>query len=496
MHRLGENISTVYVNMVQYENGIVGDGNYQHAEIIMPAVNSPIDMYYYFAPDGENFIESDRLTVHLKVKDSNSVHVDDLKTVNIIYQDENGKEIADRNSIKGYAGFTYSVEKKDVPGYKLINEDDVRDGNMNFEGPTKNVVLRYRKIVNTYISSGDISTDTKPNGSILSDINRDIEKMIENLDIKNISWDDQIRNFKSSSINSIGELIDGLGKPSEKLNGTQVSKIYGKNRTDTSIALSRALYKSSSDVIIVSSKSNQDGINASTLSQSLGAPVFIVNNDDDMRRVESEIERLGAKNVTIVGGENSISKSKEGILSKEGRNISRFSGENRYETANKILQASLKSSGSDTVILINENKVSDYMSAQVISQKTGFPIAISKKSSIDKSIFDTIKKSGVQNMIVVGGENSISNTAISDLGINTYRISGKDRYDTSAKVLKSFGVNSENVVLTNGSYFPDAILAAQFSYRTATPIAISSSISSGSEKLDAKNIFVIGKKSI
>lgn len=275
-----------------------------------------------------------------------------------------------------------------------------------------------------------------------------------------------------------------------------MSKIYGKNRTDTSIALSRALYKSSSDVIIVSSKSNQDGINASTLSQSLGAPVFIVNNDDDMRRVESEIERLGAKNVTIVGGENSISKSKEGILSKEGRNISRLSGENRYETANKILQASLKSSGSDTVILINENKVSDYMSAQVISQKTGFPIAISKKSSIDKSIFDTIKKSGVQNMIVVGGENSISNTAISDLGINTYRISGKDRYDTSAKVLKSFGVNSENVVLTNGSYFPDAILAAQFSYRTATPIAISSSISSGSEKLDAKNIFVIGKKSI
>ncbi|MDP4179302.1 MAG: cell wall-binding repeat-containing protein [Bacillota bacterium] len=83
--------------------------------------------------------------------------------------------------------------------------------------------------------------------------------------------------------------------------------------------------------------------------------------------------------------------------------------------------------------------------------------------------------------------------------ISTSRISGKDRYETSANIVESgWGTTSSTAIIATGENFPDALCAAPLARKNNAPIiltatnALSDNAKNELSRLKVKNVFIIG----
>ena len=74
--------------------------------------------------------------------------------VTVIYTDENGNEIADKSSVTGNLGEEYSVERKDIEGYKSYGLDPINKKG-NFDAREEVVTFRYESALDGVESNTD-----------------------------------------------------------------------------------------------------------------------------------------------------------------------------------------------------------------------------------------------------------------------------------------------------------------------------------------------------
>lgn len=223
-------------------------------------------------------------------------------------------------------------------------------------------------------------------------------------------------------------------KPDEKPNkpGNITSKIVGKNRYETAAKIADELVKNNvsynSVILVNSDKSMADGLSAASLSGKKNAPILLVKKDSIPAEAMAKIEK--AKNVYIIGGEGAISKKVENQL--KGKNITRISGKDRYETSAKIA-----------------NMLGGYKMAFIVN---GAPILLTNGKTSTHPI-----KAGV-SYFVIGGRSVVSNQLADKY--NADRIAGVDRYSTNRKVIDEFYYDSKKVYFAKGDTLVDALTAS------------------------------------
>lgn len=102
--------------------------------------------------------------------------------------------------------------------------------------------------------------------------------------------------------------------PSPSINKFTLDRVSGKDRIETAVNISKKYYKSAKTVIVVRDDLYPDSLTATVLAKQLNAPILLTKTNSLDLRVKEEIKRLGAKEVIIVGGEGTISKSLEKSL--------------------------------------------------------------------------------------------------------------------------------------------------------------------------------------
>ena len=139
--------------------------------------------------------------------------------------------------------------------------------------------------------------------------------------------------------------------------------------------------------------------------------------------------------------------------------IRRLSGENRYETSANICIRNF--SRPEYIVLASGENFADALSATNFSKDA--PILLTTKNKIPDVIKKTITKSNSKNIIIVGGEKSVSKNIEDQLRKenNVKRISGKDRFETSILVANSFKDNKD-FVACNGLNFADSLTATPY----------------------------------
>ncbi|AWI06417.1 cell wall-binding repeat-containing protein [Clostridium drakei] len=153
-------------------------------------------------------------------------------------------------------------------------------------------------------------------------------------------------------------------------------------------------------------------------------------------------------------------------------NSVRIGGVDRYETAVKVSQDSWNQS--DYAILASGEDFPDAICAVPLAKKYSAPVLITKGNSLNSQVFDEIKRLKTKQVFIVGGEGVILPSIekeLNDNNINTIRIGGQDRYETSIKVAKELG-QSDEIVLTYGENFPDALSIAPVAAMKAMPIIL------------------------
>ena len=98
-------------------------------------------------------------------------------------------------------------------------------------------------------------------------------------------------------------------KPGNKIfEGVEIQRQSGINRYKTAVEISKKNFNSAETVILVNGMTEADALSASVLAKEKNAPILLIEKDVTPEEVKQEIERLGAKNIIVIGGNSSVSK--------------------------------------------------------------------------------------------------------------------------------------------------------------------------------------------
>ncbi|MBF0714783.1 MucBP domain-containing protein [Gemelliphila palaticanis] len=147
----GSTLSGIYPKMILpgtsgIGNGIVGNGNFQLLEVILPnELSTDMTYSYYISIDGSgNLVEDNKVTATVKAGSATSEKVNpEKRTITIKYQDEHGRKLKDDKTIVGYSWFYYTVEKDNIENYSFKNVKDNLNLTGKFGTEDKEIILVY-----------------------------------------------------------------------------------------------------------------------------------------------------------------------------------------------------------------------------------------------------------------------------------------------------------------------------------------------------------------
>ena len=245
-----------------------------------------------------------------------------------------------------------------------------------------------------------------------------------------------------------------------------VKRISGVDREQTAIEVSKKMFKDGTNKVVLANKNNySDVLTAAPFAKANNASLLYISSNSISKEVMSEIARLKAKEITIIGGEKSVNEGLKKELEKRNFKVERLSGTDRYKTSAQIASKLITDKTTTLEIASGEN-YADALSLNNAAEKDKAPILLVRVNAIDKSVEDVIKSSKASLINIAGREKSVSENTkanikkISKATVN--RMGGADRYETSILLAKYSGAK-EVVVVASGENFADALVAAPFS---------------------------------
>lgn len=262
-------------------------------------------------------------------------------------------------------------------------------------------------------------------------------------------------------------------------------RIDGADRYETSVKVSQDGWTQSDNVVLVSGENFPDAISAAPLAKKYNAPILITEGNKLNSLVYDEMKRLQAKNVFIVGGSGVILTDIEDQLKSINLQVTRISGQDRYETSSKVAEFVGTSNG---VILASGQNFPDALSIASIAGAKQMPILLTTANVLPDSVKNFINNNVINKYYVVGGNGAINDSVIQGLS-NVKRLSGSDRYQTNASIINEFSkdLNFSTVYFAYGENFPDALCGSSVAAKDSAPIVLLNSSSSTAKSLIRSN---------
>ena len=262
----------------------------------------------------------------------------------------------------------------------------------------------------------------------------------------------------------------------------QVTRISGKDRITTSVEISKSAYTTSENVVLASGFNFADALSAGQLASALNAPLLLSSQNKLDSQTKNEIERLKAKKVYVVGGDNAISKSGvDTTLKSKNIDVARLEGQDRYSTSQKVMEKTKEIINPEYLLIASGKNFPDALAA------TSF--FVNHKSVMVLSDGVTYPQSNLQE-IAIGGVKQLPLK-----GFTGRRVSGKDRYETALEIAKLSFDKNNNAILASGQVFADSLSAVSLTKKHNAPIILtqSNSLTENAKKyLNGKNVFIVG----
>lgn len=303
-----------------------------------------------------------------------------------------------------------------------------------------------------------------------------------------------------SSIASQTAFADTTGK------SMNFQRLSGENRYKTAIQISKQGWPVSSDTIILASgNSFADALCAAPLAKLKNAPILLTAGNGLEADVKAEIQRLGAKNIFIIGGTGVISTAEQTTLNSIA-SIERIAGVNRYETSVKVAE---KLGNVSQISVATGSDFADALSIASIAAQEGMPILLTQKGTIPESLQQYIKNQSITKSFIIGGTGAVGSLVEASLP-SPERLSGANRFETNIKVLDKFSnvLNFEKVFVAvgqgpKGTEFADALSGAALAAQYAAPLVLTAnSLPTAaqnlitSKALSKSNIFLLGGQAV
>ena len=372
-------------------NGILGNGTFQIAEIILPGnLKENMKFTYTFAVDGTNFDTTHK--VHAIVEKTGGQVDPVVKTITLKYQDETGKKIAEDKVLKAYSHFPVSVGKADLPGYTFVKVKDISALNDRI-GEKTEITYAYKN------SNGDSMTTEKPkvedsNNGTQPVVNEDVKKLKEQL--QNLVAKD-LRTESNYKMNGTAQEKAWL-KSKENAEKTLAKVDADKNELEIRInKLSAAIktleeanaQKNSSSAEVTPSNNNSTSMTEELEEVKKEAKSRVLNSEfiqdknkyikrikeattvEALRALISEIDNLNNNEGKESATEENIAESVEQLKSKLQKLVDNDLRKNeKFSQATSELQSEYKKARALANKLLNEDSTKEQLKEQILKLET------------------------------------------------------------------------------------------------------------------------------
>ncbi|GAC1541410.1 MAG: hypothetical protein NVS3B12_28950 [Acidimicrobiales bacterium] len=273
--------------------------------------------------------------------------------------------------------------------------------------------------------------------------------------------------------------------PAQATSNFTFTRVAGADRYDTAAMIATTTFTQSTTVVIATGQTYPDALAGNGLAGSLGAPILLTQQSSVPAPTMSALQRLAAKNVTLLGGTAAISSSVESQLQSSGYSVTRIAGATRYDTAKAIAEASgtpgSYGAGRAAVVSSGAN-FPDALAAGPLSYGRHFPTLLTAASALSSQAAQALQSLAIKQVIITGGTVAVSQTVesqIQAMGITTQRLAGPDRTATAATIaqfaITNLGFSSAHVSLARGDGFADALAGGAYGGSNLFTTVLSSS---------------------
>lgn len=263
---------------------------------------------------------------------------------------------------------------------------------------------------------------------------------------------------------------------SKQIKVNETERLWGNDRYETAVAISKSGWDKADNVVLVSGNNFPDALVGSSYAYLKNSPILLTPSEQLDSRVNTEIQRLGAKTITILGNTSSVSPKIEEQLNQNYL-VTRISGIEVYDTAVKLGAEIRQLKPFDTVIIATQDNFPDTLAIAPYSARETIPILFTEKDRLRSDTKKALQDWKIKNAIIVGGTGVVSlavDLELDALGLTINRLGGEDRYDTALEIAKHFGAEKGHTAISvaTGENYPDALTGAILSAKNNTPLIL------------------------
>ena len=234
--------------------------------------------------------------------------------------------------------------------------------------------------------------------------------------------------------------------------GISWKRISGDSRYATAAAIAKATFTSApTSAILVSGESFADALSASGLAGGLNAPILLTDPASLSSQTAALIKQWNLSTVYIVGGTAAVSDVVATSLKKDCdvTNVKRIYGNSRYETAEAVYTFG-KAAGyfGSSVVITTGSKAADALSISPWAYSQRMPVLLAEDGALTGTSSTIIATGSFTKAYILGGTsavNAATYSAVKAVIADTTRLSGNDRYETSAKIAQEFAGSSYTI---------------------------------------------------
>ena len=242
---------------------------------------------------------------------------------------------------------------------------------------------------------------------------------------------------------------------SQGSNGTAatLTRLAGEDADQTAAAISQEGFESSECAIIARMDDFADALGASGLAGALDCPILLTGSSELSEAAAEELERLGVKQVYIIGGYGALFEQIDTDLNNLGVESTRIYGDYAWDTSLACAVGIEKLNGNDRgeVIVAMSSNFQDALSISSYAYKYHVPLILETSDAqlTEEAVAFINDTEGA--IYVPGGPGAVPTSSVEEVfdGRTILRLYGTDGYDTSNQIatfMTEHGLLSANAV--------------------------------------------------
>lgn len=256
----------------------------------------------------------------------------------------------------------------------------------------------------------------------------------------------------------------------------QIERIAGGTRYSSAVEYSKQVFETCDTVILANGTKQADAVLAGPLSVALNAPILLTKENEVPRATLEEMDRLGVKNVILIGGNLVISEALENQL-KVNYSVERLAGGSRVTTSLAVAEKIAETAPFDSAVLVNKDAFIDAITIGPATAKMGqgvAPILMVEKDSLPGKIDEYLQGKEIKNVVLIGGKLVLTEAFETALGeaYTTERIAGATRYKTATAIVGKYFPEYNQLALVNAKEPVDALCATLFLSKNNCPVLL------------------------